>query len=167
MTPPPFESTYQYTVDLAGRLTRRQLRTRYTGLFTYLAVASIFAIVLLREASLHLLSGFLLGFVTAIVVMLFKSYRSAMATALIHCDHPIALRIDEHGIRMSSELLTSDVPWQSIAKAQRTPEGLLLLRRGSPSPTAIPNEALSADALAFVLASVTAAGGKIGRDVTQ
>jgi len=161
MSEPIFDSTYDYTPALAARFARRELRGRYGGFLIVLVVGAATSLLCLRDSSLYWLSGFVMGLVGAYSIMLIKWYRHSVATAAAYSSGPIGVHIDASGIRLSSPLLNSECPWSSVASVQRVPEGFLLVRKGSLQAVPLPDEALTPDSSAFVVAAVRSAGGRI------
>lgn len=161
MTAASFDSSYEYSSALGIQIARRELRTKYRGLLISLAVVVAWALFLLRDKEFHWLSGFLVGFVVALVVMLVKGYRTAVGRAVMYSGVIVSVHFDAQGIRLASAVLTSECPWQTISQVRRIPEGLLLVRRGSSQTVTIPHQALSPEAIAFLTSSVAAAGGRV------
>jgi hypothetical protein len=158
-----FDSSYEYTPALAARMARRCLRFQYGGFLITLIPPFLFGIYLMSDHAYHWLSGFLCGAVFSLLLSLINWYRAAVGAARIHAGDPISIHLDSGGLRLSSSLLTSASPWQSIAAVHRIPEGLLLSQRGSAHLVPIPMQALTPESIAFIMSCVRAAGGRIGK----
>ncbi|MFN7987928.1 MAG: YcxB family protein [Thermoanaerobaculia bacterium] len=164
MSDAAFDSSYDYTPALVARFARSELRSRYGGFLMALGMAFAWSLLCLRSSTLVWLSGFLMGFVAAFGVMLWKWYRGALASASVYAGAPISVRLDTAGIRLSSPVLTSECPWSSVAALHRLPEGFLLVRKGSQQAVPLPREALSPEAAAFLVSAVREAGGRVDRE---
>lgn len=158
-----FDSSYEYTPALAARMARRSLRVQYGGFLITLIPPFLFGIYLLGDHSYHWLSGFLCGTVFSLILVLINWYRAAVGAAKIYAGQPISVHLDSVGLHLSSPVLTSACPWKSIAAVHRIPEGLLLVRRGSAQLVPMPMQALTPESIAFIMACVHAAGGRIDK----
>jgi hypothetical protein len=161
MAGPAYDSSYSYTPELAARFARRELTSRYGGLLVVLAVGLLWGVLCLFDRDLHVLAGLLFGMVLAYAATLVRWYRATVRAAALYEGRSIAVHFDTELLRLASPVMTSECPWSSVAAARRVPEGLLLERRGTRQTVPIPAQALSTEALAFLLARVAAAGGRV------
>jgi hypothetical protein len=157
-----FDFSYEYTRAFATRLARRELLTRHLGFLISLAFFLFVAWALAGESDLNWLSGFFAGIACAFVYVYIRWYRRCLATAAPYAGKVISVHLNAAGLRLVSPVVASEVAWSGIVAVRRTPEALLIMSEGrEENGIPIPSEALSPEAMAFVVSSVAAAGGRV------
>lgn len=161
MTSTSFDFSYECTASLARAILRREFSRRLPRplLFAAALVAVAFALISESESSWlnGWICGILVGWVILWLVLLVKLYQSSRSVLEAYIGHRISIHLDAHGLRISSPVQTSESPWWAIASVRESAQALFVVRKGVQGTAVLPREALSADAVAFIRASVGAA----------
>ncbi len=157
------EATYRYDRAVARDAFFRLLWRFSGGALLGAALALAWVVWTARMAETRWLSGLVAGLVLAYVLLLLRSYRSAMAVAEVHAAAPITLRMTPEAIAFESVLGSSTSPWTAVSGVFAASGYVVLRRKGTPSAVTIPAGSLTPEALAFLLERAREAGARVVR----
>lgn len=151
------------------QVTKRLWLRRYAGGYLFwLAIPFIAAVLCVVSGDMPLtgaggaLVGFLLGVAFALAALLFYSYvlmqRANAAAAQRRRGVEVRYTFDDQGFSYDSDVVSGRCSWQSIQRAQLTPEALLLIFDTTQS-IALPTNLIDSDLRQFILQKVIESGG--------
>jgi hypothetical protein len=143
---------FAYTPHWAIALLRQQFLGRYLG-YPLIGIGQLAGAVLIwRDPELRVLSGFLVGIgglvVAGWLLLWWHSRRQLLQTPMMQ----IRVLLDAEGVHWRSERGNADIPWQQIARIERTRLGLLLWYRADQQFIPLPE--LTAEIESFVRRAV-------------